>query len=212
MRGDPQIRPPCFAQFKHINRYWDKERSVHAAKILPGEYYVTSQEETIVTVLGSCVSACVRDRISGTGGMNHFMLPQDTGCDFPNGQSPLLRLSTRYGSYAMESLINAIINHGGQRKNLEFKVFGGGRIIKGMSDVGRSNVYFVHKYLHTEGFDIVSEDVGGNYPRKIVYFPRTGRVLMKKLRSLHNDTVFDREANYRDTLKGPIEGEVELFT
>jgi len=83
------------------NLYYDQAFSCNAARILPGEYYFTETEMMIVTVLGSCVSACIRDKVSGLGGMNHFMLPDD-GAD---GNSPV-SVSMRYGSYAMEILIN----------------------------------------------------------------------------------------------------------
>lgn len=202
--------PLCLPEFDHINRYWDKVNKIYAAKILPGEFYATLSDEAVVTVLGSCVSACVRDRVFGIGGMNHFMLPKDTGCDY-GGKAQLLNLSTRYGSYAMESLINVIMKNGGRRENLEFKVFGGGRIIKGMSDVGLSNIKFIRDFLHAENFEIVAEDLGGDYPRKLMYYPASGRVRMKKLRSLHNDTILVREDRYRHELEHPVEGDVELF-
>lgn len=70
-----QTLPRVLPGFEHINRYWDSVHQAAAAKLLPGEYYVTVEDEIIVTVLGSCVSACIRDPIRGIGGMNHFMLP-----------------------------------------------------------------------------------------------------------------------------------------
>ncbi len=200
---------PVLPGFAHINRYWDKVHGACAAKILPGEYYVTTQQELIVTVLGSCVSACVRDPIFGIGGMNHFMLPQSGGGSIA---STGLSESARYGNVAMEHLINEILKHGGQRRNLEFKLFGGGRIIAGMTDVGRRNISFVHDYLDVEGFEISAEDLGGDYPRKVVFDPKTGRVRMKKLRSMHNSTIVERETAYLSELETqPVAGGVDLF-
>lgn len=196
--------------FEHINTYYDKVHGA-TAKLLPGEYYVTTKPEAVVTVLGSCVSACVRDRVFGIGGMNHFMLPIQEG-ERRGWQGTVVDQVTRFGNYAMEHLINDILSHGGMRKNLEVKVFGGGRIIQGLSDIGACNTKFVIDYLHEEGLPIVSQDLNGNYPRKIYYFPKTGRVLMKKLASLHNDTLIERERTYFSSIKeAPVTGEVDLF-
>lgn len=145
--------------FSDINRYWDRQRKLYAAKILPGQYYVTTQDELIVTVLGSCVSACIRDPAMGIGGMNHFMLP--LGAD----SSKLMSRNsdaTRYGNFAMEKLINDILKNGGRRDYLEIKVFGGGKVIQHMTetDIGGRNIRFVREFLATEGFSIASEDLG----------------------------------------------------
>lgn len=206
--------PRALRGFEHINRYWDKVHDSFAAKILPGEYYVTTNEELVATVLGSCVSACVRDRIFGIGGMNHFMLPETDDAPAAAGswQSTSLSASTRYGNYAMEHLINDVLKNGGRKENLEIKLFGGGRILAQMTDIGRRNIAFVHDYLRVEGLEVVAEDLGGNYPRKVVYDPRTGKVLMKKLRSLHNNTIVERETAYmHDLEKQPVSGEIDLF-
>ena len=197
--------------FSEVNRYWDRQREMYAAKILPGQYYVTVEEELIATVLGSCVSACIRDPAMGIGGMNHFMLPtgEHTGKLMDRNSD-----ATRYGNFAMEKLINDILKHGGRRENLEVKVFGGGKVIEHMteSDVGGRNIRFVREFLATEGLRIAAEDLGDIYPRKLVYEPKTGKVFMKKLRSMHNDTVAKREASYKQELeKKPVSGDIELF-
>ncbi len=203
--------PSRLPGFDHINTYFDKVHQIETAKLLPGEYYVTANAEAVVTVLGSCVSACIRDPIFGIGGMNHFMLPIHEGSR-AHWQSSLVDNITRYGNYAMEHLINDIISHGGKRKNLEVKVFGGGHIISGMSDIGDCNARFVIDYLQEEKIPIISQHLNGDQARKIYYFPKTGRVLMKKLNSLHNNTVLEREKNYFSTIKdAPVGGEVELF-
>jgi len=197
--------------FEHINTYYDTAHDIATAKLLPGEYYVTTNAEAIVTVVGSCVSACVRDRVFGIGGMNHFMLPIHEG-DRSNWHGGIVDNITRFGNYAMEHLINDILSHGGMRKNLEVKVFGGGRIVRGLSDIGACNASFVLDYLKEEGMPVVSQDLNGDYPRKIYYFPKTGRVLMKKLASLHNDTLIEREKKYFHGIKdAPVGGEVDLF-
>ena len=200
--------PPVLQGFEHVRRYWDKHQDIYAAKILPGEYYVTKYDECITTVLGSCVSACIRDVKLGIGGMNHFMLPMHRGDNLDS----VISDAARYGNFAMEHLINDIIHFGGHRNNLEFKLFGGGRIMQAMMDVGRKNIEFVIEYLNTEGFKAIVEDLGDIYPRKVVYFPKTGRARVKKLRTMHNDTIIKRESQYMDQLRvEPIQGEIELF-
>ncbi len=197
--------------FESINRYWDRQHEMPAAKILPGEYYVTDKEEIVTTVLGSCVSACVRDRVFGIGGMNHFMLPVSEGGVW-GGATDVASTATRYGNFAMEHMINDILKHGGHRKNLELKLFGGGQIINAMTDIGKRNIEFVLDYVATEGLAVSGQDMGGPYPRKIIYFPASGRVRVKKLKNMHNDTIVQREQQYKHELEvKPVEGGIELF-
>ena len=198
---------PAIIGFGHINRYWDTTSNLYAAKILPGQYYVTRTNECIVTVLGSCVSACIRDPINGVGGMNHFMLPE-------GGLNNSIKTcdAARYGNNAMEMMINHILKNGGIRSNLEIKVFGGGKILKNMTDIGIRNIEFVKDYIKVEGMNLVAEDVGDTCPRKVYYFPLSGRVRVKKLRSLHNDTITLRESAYLQEIKQkPVAGEIDLF-
>jgi chemotaxis protein CheD len=202
--------PLALPGFEHINRYWDKQHEKHAAKILPGEFYVTRHDEIIVTVLGSCISACVRDPITGIGGMNHFMLPVSAQLEADVNNS--LGLSTRYGNYAMEHLINEILKYGGLRKNLEVKIFGGGKILAQMTDVGEKNMQFVRAFIHTEGLNLLSEDLGDIYPRKVHYYPKSGKVRVRKLRSLHNDTIGARERAYMRQIEAEqSQSDIELF-
>jgi chemotaxis protein CheD len=210
---DPAQQPgKVFHGFEGINRYWDRQNHTYAAKILPGEFYVTTNDELIVTVLGSCVSACIRDPIFGIGGMNHFMLPQNANTGASKWENDNLTTSARYGNVAMEHLINNIIKHGGNRDNLEVKIFGGGKILAQMTDIGNRNISFVLDYLNIEGFEIASQDLGDIYPRKILYHPLTGKVRLKKLRSLNNDTIITREKMYLNNLEAePVEGEIDLF-
>jgi len=191
------------------NVYYDRTFDTQAAKILPGEYYYTAKDMLIVTVLGSCVSACIRDRVSGLGGMNHFMLP-DGGAD---NNSPV-SASARYGTFAMEILINSLLKSGARRENLEAKVFGGGAVLKGFTamNVGERNAAFVLTFLKNERIRIIAEDLNDIYPRKVYFFPRTGKVLVKKLMQTHNDTLAKREIEYASRLKvQPVAGEIELF-
>jgi chemotaxis protein CheD len=189
------------------NHYFDRNFEIEAAKILPGEYYVTGRDMLLVTVLGSCVSACIRDTKTGIGGMNHFMLPEGD----PN--NPLSE-SARYGGYAMEVLLNQLIKLGAQRSRLEAKVFGGGAVMRGFTlhNVGERNSDFVLGYLDTERIRVVSQDLRDIYPRKVYYFPASGRVLVKKLKQVHNNTIVQREEEYGSRLKSSrMAGDVDLF-
>src|SRR4030066_2232850 len=163
----------------------------------------------IVTVLGSWVAACIRGRVSGIGGMNHFMLP-DGGGDAGSPASA----SMRYGAYAMEVLINQILKAGARRENLEAKVFGGGNVLRGFTsiNVGERNARFVREFLHAENIRIVPGDLKNVHPRKVDFFPATGKVLVKKLKQLNNYTLVKREQDYASRLKiNPVGGDVDLF-
>lgn len=191
------------------NTYYDRDFELDAAKIMPGEYYVTKRDMVLVTVLGSCVSACIRDRVSGIGGMNHFMLP-----DSNRDEAEVTNISARYGTYAMEMMINQLLKMGACRANLEAKVFGGGSVLSGFvtANVGGRNAEFVLDYLQTEGITVAGQDLLDIFPRKVYFFPNSGRVLVKKLRKMHNETIIEREKAYRSRLKAAdIQGDVELF-
>ena len=197
----------AFDEHLATNRYFDRHFESEAAKILPGEYFVTTKDMLLVTVLGSCVAACIRDPDSGIGGMNHFMLPDEGGRE-------VLSTSARYGTYAMEVLINHLLKLGARRNRLEAKVFGGGAVMESLasSNVGVRNAEFVLKFLNTEKVPVVAKDLLDSYPRKVYYFPSTGKVLVKKLHRVRNDTLFSREREYKERLvTAKVEGDVELF-
>src|SRR5450830_1515126 len=190
--------------------YFDRTFDCEAAKISPGEYYFTDKDMVILTVFGSFVSACIRDTVTGIGGMNHFMLPDSAAAD---KDSPVSE-SMRYGTYAMEVLINQLLRNGARRENLEAKIFGGGNVLKSFTtiNVGDRNAIFVRKFLKEEGIRVTSEDLLDIYPRKVYYFPKTGRVLVKKLKNMHNDTLVKREEAYASKLKtSDVAGEIDLF-
>ena len=189
--------------------YYDRHFERQAVKILPGEYYVTNGEKLIVTVLGSCVAVCLRDKATGVGGMNHFLFPNDG-----SNETGLMTESERYGVYAMELLVNHLLKMGANRYRLEAKVFGGGNVLRGMTvnNVGQRNAEFVLDYLINEGIAINAKDLLGEFPRKVYFFPDTGKVLVKKIKSMHNTTIADRESEYRMRVKfTPKSGDIELF-
>jgi chemotaxis protein CheD len=203
--------PPALPEFAHIRRTWDAALGVSVAKLLPGDYYVTRHDEAIFTVLGSCVSACVRERNLKIGGMNHFMLPLDRSGGTSAWAENLVSSATRYGNVAMERLINDIMRLGGQRENLEFKVIGGGKVLDMTLDVGARNAKFVRDYLRMEGFPITAEDLGDSFARKLFYSPATGKLRVKRLTSTVNRAVFEREREFESTTAQVESGPIELF-
>lgn len=199
-------------EFKHIRRTWDKGTNTCVANIQPGEYYVTTKDEMIATVLGSCISACVRDSRLGIGGMNHFMLPSNVHNASDAWESTGVNEATRYGNFAMEHLINDILKLGGIRKNLEFKVFGGGAMLAIDSDVGERNIEFVRKFLFNEGYAIAAESLGHPNPLKVQYSPISGKVRIKKLGAVEQTSITKQEERYlHDLEEVPTHGDMELF-
>lgn len=186
--------------------YMDRDFNMRAAKIGPGNYYVTDQDMLIVTVLGSCVSVCVRDPATGIGGMNHFMLPEhggDPGSHFS--------ASARYGAYAMEVLINDLLKLGAARAKLEAKVFGAGKVLAGIGDIGIRNASFALEYLAREKIRVAAKDLGDVYPRKVYFFPASGRVVVKMLRNMYNDAITVEKTYGKQLDQTQVGGDVDLF-
>ena len=166
------------------------------------------QDITFSTVLGSCIAACVRDKIRHVGGMNHFLLATQSG-----SSKDTYGKSARYGAFAMEQLINMVLSRGsGQKANLEFKIFGGGNIHAGMNDVGLKNIEFVRQFLSNEGYGIASEDMGGSFARRVMYKPESGRAFVKRLDSSDSARLLREELAIatRRTIK-PVKDDIELF-
>lgn len=186
-------------------RYFDRVAGVTMVRVFQGDYYATSNpNEALTTTLGSCIAVCMRDPIIRFGGMNHFVLPAPS-MDREDAAS----LAMRYGSFAIEQLINVILGEGGQRERLEVKVFGGANIIKGMGTVGFHNADFVEEYMHRERMKVVAAHLRGAVPRKIRYWPATGLVQMRELQSKTDAEIFDQEARLQ--ADGIETGKVELF-
>ena len=181
--------PTVVPGFEHIERRFCNADGMPVARVLPGEFYVSNQQESITTVLGSCVSACIFDPLAGVAGMNHFLLPDGGGGDGYGA-------SERYGIAAMESLINGLLKLGGNKERL-----------------GEMNVAFIREFIASEKLRVVSEDLGDVFPRKIKFYVKDGRVLVKRLRSMQKRAIDDIEHKYRDSLKKPQQqaGEIELF-
>lgn len=204
-------RPSRLDQLRAVARrpgeasfFWfDTQFGNDAVKVLPGQYFVHADDILIMTTLGSCIAACLWDREQRIGGLNHFMLPEGASSD------------GRYGSYAMELLINEMLRRGASRAALEAKVFGGAQVIAGMDtmNVGERNTRFVLEYLQTERIPVVSRDVLDVHPRKVCFMPASGRVVVKRLRPTDASALLqqDRAAAQRARPLASEGGSVELF-
>lgn len=189
-------------------RFYDAASAAWMVKVFPGEFYVTkSTDEILVTVLGSCVAACIRDPVAAVGGMNHFMLPHHSSGSWGDDLS-----SARFGNFAMEKLINELIKAGCVRERMEIKVFGGGNVTDTSNAVGNDNARFVLGYLDAEGLPCVAQDLGGTLPRRIQYYPATGRVVRRLLGRSERYTIGREEHNYGSRLLNQQpSGEIQLF-
>lgn len=183
--------------------YYDAHFKNAAVKILPGEYFVDGEDLLVQTTLGSCIAACLWDRVAKVGGMNHFMLPEGAGD------------SGRYGSFAMELLINEMMKRGANKGRMEAKIFGGGAVISGMNtiNVGERNTNFVIDYLKTERIPIVSKDVMDVYPRKVCFLPASGKAMVKRLAPTNTDALIqqDRAAIQKVQPVASQGGSIDLF-
>ena len=201
--------PRALPGFESVRRYRNAA-GLPTARILPGEYYVTREDEVIDTVLGSCVAACIRNPRLSIGGMNHFMLPRPSGSG-TDAWEKIAGRAMRYGTASMEQLINSVLSAGGTRQDLEVKIFGGGRVIPKLSDIGARNLDFVREFLKQEGLKIVSEDAGDTCSRHVQYFPRSGSVRVRHL-SARSAELGANEQRYLDRLdRAPVAGEIDLF-
>ena len=166
----PHMEGPSNRRRRH-HRFPDHE----VVTLFPGEYFVSDKPVVLSTLLGSCVAVCMRDPNAGVGGMNHFMLPAPGH----SASSGAWSVKTRYGSYAIEMLINGILKYGGHRNRLEVKVFGGAKLYEGGGDIGASNAQWVLEYLDREGLRPIASDLGKDYARSVYFYTDTGQVLMK---------------------------------
>lgn len=189
-------------------RFFDANAAAWMVKVFPGEFYITDKaDEVLLTVLGSCVSACIRDPLAGVGGMNHFMLAEHQSGSWGNDLK-----STRFGNFAMEKLINELIKAGCARERMEIKVFGGGNVTDTSNAVGTDNADFVLAYLKAEGLRCAAQDLGGSLPRRIQYYPATGRVVRRLLGTGERYAIDREENDYgKRLLKQEPAGDIELF-
>jgi len=196
-----QARKPGEASFFYVDHHFQYD----AVKVLPGEYFVSNEDLVIMTVLGSCIAACMWDGPAKVGGMNHFMLPEGEGMEGFG----------RYGSYAMELLINEMLKMGARRETMQAKIFGGAAVMAGFTtmNVGERNTKFVKDYLATERIPVVSQDVMDVQPRKVCFFPVTGKALVKRLAIAHPESIVvaERRGNAAVVASSTSGGSVDLF-
>jgi len=210
--GAAAPKPDVGLGFAWQSRAWDTALGCWSAKIQPGEFYITSHAEAISTVLGSCISACIRDPQLRIGGMNHFMLPEDTTDGKSSWLDQATGLATRYGSYAMETLINALLKMGANRSRLEVKLFGGGHVLNPGIAIGERNIEFARRWLKTEALPVVAEDVGGTTPRRVIYFPADGKVRVRHLRPAEGQEIATRERQFMGKVAQQAHtDDIELF-
>jgi chemotaxis protein CheD len=183
--------------------YFDAALQTQAFRLLPADYLVTDQPVALVTLLGSCVAACLFDPIARLGGMNHFMLPGE----------PTDGTCARYGANAMELLINDLLKGGARRQRLQAKVFGGGNVLSGFhtDPIGTRNAQFVLDYLKAERIPVLAQDLGDTQARKVGFFAQTGRSLVKRLPATRDEVVEAERALYGRLARAPVAGTVELF-
>lgn len=190
-------------------RYMDPNLKVWVQQVAQGTMMVSDQKDLVLsTVLGSCISACIRDPLAGIGGMNHFLLPVGKAEQASGGGDGM---ALRYGNYAMDLLINEIMKRGGSKDRLEIKLFGGGNVVKGISGVGHKNADFIEQYIESEGLKAVSKDLRGFAARRVQYFPVSGRARMMSIADNDGETVFMRELKDRPRVVESRGGDIELF-
>jgi chemotaxis protein CheD len=208
IRSKDRSLPQVGDFYDKTKRYYDNVNEHTVVKIFTGDCYVTRDpREMLITILGSCIAVCMRDPLRQVGGMNHILLPG--GADIHD----LPGASTRYGAFAMEELINGLLKLGAEKSRLECKVFGGAQVMRTSTMIGERNIAFVHDYLANEGIPVAAEDVGGDWPRRIHYFPQTGRVRLRRLHRKDDMRIADQEQQYVSKASQilPSDDNIELF-
>jgi len=189
-----------------LSRFEQQILTIH-----PGEFYATGDDVVISTVLGSCVAVGLYDPGAGMGGLNHFMLPGVMKKD-----ELIANPNARYGMHAMELLINELMKLGLRKRDMVAKVFGGGSVLRlhgtEASAIPRSNIEFAFEYLEKESIPVVASDVGGRQPRKIFFFPRSGKVLLTRIGGQRAGVVEKEEEEYLEAIRrAPREGPIRMF-
>lgn len=203
---------PVIEGYEHVPRIWNSEFGVYSASVVPGEFYITDQEECIKTTLGSCIACCVWDPVNEIGGLNHFMLPNFNSS---KEKSKDVAQLGKEGCWAMEFLINGVLLNGGERGNLEVKIFGGAQLIVGLAgaEIGQKNIRFIEGYVQRESLKVVSKDLGGEFGRTILFFPKTGKVKLNRLTHNQDKRIIQEENSYEGRInkKPDQSGEIEIF-
>ncbi len=200
----------------HFCRFHHPCRGTTMVKLQPGGIYCTDQSELICTGLGSCVSACIWDDVTGVGGMNHFLLPfANMNQQMHWHLDELPATPARYGVHAMEMLINSLLHRGANRERLQVKLFGGAQMMGRNSRIGEQNIEFILSYTKNEDLNVVCHDLGGLEPRKIMFDPMTGRAWLKRIPFAEVHHIKAQETQYACELerltRQDDDNDVELF-
>ena len=176
--------------------------------VVQGEQHVENDPNAMLTtILGSCIAACMWDPVNRLGGMNHFLLPgEDNQVPDPGSSGS----SARYGVHAMELLVNALLRRGARRESLQAKLFGGARMIRGLTDIGEMNATFAERFLKAEGIPVAGGSLRGDQGRRIQFWPVSGRARQVLLRQ-DTRTVFQTEYQVSASKPAPQTGALELF-
>jgi len=167
--------------------------------VIQGEFHIADEDVVMTTILGSCVAACMRDPVARVGGMNHFLLPGESG-----------DAGMRYGVQSMELLVNALLRMGARRERLEVKLFGGAHLIDGLTDVGGQNAAFAERFVRDEGLSFAGGSLRGDRARRIQYWPASGRARQILLAPTES-RVFAAERRRPATPVVEDSGALELF-
>lgn len=168
--------------------------------VIQGQFAISADPgDTMTTVLGSCIAACLHDPIARLGGMNHFLLP---------GTDPGATKNVKYGAHSMEQLINAMLRAGAQKSRIEAHVFGGGNVVKGLSRIGDGNSVFAVDFIRSEGFALRTNDTGGSSGRRLRFHPTSGK---SEVRLLQDSVASLQKTEIVRQPKPASTGEVELF-
>ncbi|WP_070964460.1 chemotaxis protein CheD [Vibrio sonorensis] len=200
----------------HFSRFFHPTKGQHMIKVMPGGLYCTDEEEIICTGLGSCIAACMWDPFAKVGGMNHFLLPFDNSNQARHWHpDEIVSTASRYGSHAMEMLINALLAKGAVRSGLKVKLFGGAQMLGRHSMIGAKNVEFILNYVQQERLEVEAHDLGGIEPRKIMFEPTTGKAWLKRIAFNEVHHLQHEEEKYARKLDEeshrPHDDDVELF-
>lgn len=200
-----------------VNRFYHPQKKKHLVKVFPGGVYCSADDDEIIcTGLGSCIAACIWDEECQLGGMNHFLLPFDSNAELRHWHpDELLSTASRYGSYAMEILINDLVSHGANRQQLKVKLFGGANLMGKFAMIGEKNIEFILSYVDQEKLNVIAEDLGGKEPRKVMFEPTTGRAWIRKIPFSEVNKIHHDEEKYAHQLDEEShknhDDDVELF-
>lgn len=187
------------SSLSRIEKSVDPVTGINRVRIISGQYYVSKAPEVVSTVLGSCVSAAIWDPDQHIGGINHFMHPGHAPANGPRSRTPGVAY---YGHDAMTDLIRTMVSYKADRSRLIIKLFGGASLRSDKDDaIGAQNAEFAKDFLRRNGFALAASDLGGPFPRKVMFDIGTGKVMVKRLRSIQKQQIADQEQSLFDSTR-----------